>query len=97
MCGFSSDAYRDLPRMLAITESGQTAGITCGCGREEERGGERSEGKGEGKEGRGGKEKGGGEGERNRTEREKVREGNWTGEGQKESGNKRESCLPPYL
>ena len=38
MCGFSSDAYRDLPRMLAITESGQTAGITCGCGREEERG-----------------------------------------------------------
>ena len=38
MCGFSSDAYRDLPRMLAITESGQTAGITCGCGREKERG-----------------------------------------------------------
>ena len=38
MCGFSSDAYRDLPRMLAITESGQTAGTACGCGREEERG-----------------------------------------------------------
>ena len=86
MCGFSSDAYRDLPRMLAITESGQTAGTVSVW--LWEKGGERSEGKGEGKEGKWGKGGGGREGERNRTEREKVREGNRTGEGQKKSGNR---------
>ena len=35
--GFSSDAYRDLPRMLAITESGQTAGTVCDCERKGKR------------------------------------------------------------
>ena len=91
MSGFSSDAYRDLPRMLAITESGQTAGTVCGCERRgkgrvrgrvkerREKGGRRGR---EGKEGKGRKE------ERNRTEREKVRKGNWTGEDQKKSGNR---------
>ena len=48
MFGFSSDAYRDLPRMLAVTESGQTAG-TVGVG-------EKREEKSEGKAGRGGGE-----------------------------------------
>ena len=37
MSGFSSDAYRDLPRMLAITESGQTAGTVCDCERKGKR------------------------------------------------------------
>ena len=65
MSGFSSDAYRDLPRMLAITESGQTAGTVCGCerrgkgrvrGRVKERRGKGGRRGREGKEGKGRKE-----------------------------------------
>ena len=70
--------------------------IARGKGREE------SEGKGKekgGRRGREGKEGKGRKEERNRTEREKVREGNWTGEDQKKSGNRSQpshlQCTPP--
>ena len=49
MSGFSSDAYRDLPRMLAVTESGQTAGTVGVRGRQE---GEEEKGRRRGGEGR---------------------------------------------